>query len=126
MTTENIDTPLKADCNPRLVRLLQCGRKSCGYVLTDDEREWKSVEYGKRAICSQCGCDSFYTLNEKGQQITTRDREKYRDGIDPTTIEPSPRMGPKMTKAIIRAKWHAINQANDTVEQPAPTKTDEI
>ena len=105
--TPKLTDAVEGDSVHRLVRILQCGRQSCSHVLTEDERDWKSDprwESSRTAICPECGCDSFYTLNEKGQQITTRDREKYREGIDPSTLEPSPRMGPKNRRMILAAK----------------------
>lgn len=109
-TTDQTTTLSRVDL-PRLVRLIQCGRRSCGYVLTEDEREWSQDpewEFRKTAICPKCGEDSFYTLNERGQKITFKERDKYRDGLDPTTIEPSPRMGLKMRRRILAAKRRAI------------------
>ena len=101
-----------SDCQKRLVRLLQCGRKSCGHVLTESERDWvksKDFEGARTAVCPECGNDDFYTLNAAGQAMTTRD---MRDGadreIDPATIEPSPRMGPKMKARILDAKRRAL------------------
>ncbi len=108
----------------RLVRLLQCGRRSCGYVLAEDEREWlQDPEWSARktAHCPKCGEDGFYTLNEKGQQITTRDREKYRDGLDPTLIDPSPRMGPKNRQMILAAKQRIL-EANASGHSPREIK----
>ena len=96
---------------PRLVRLVQCARKSCGHVLLEDERGWtlpKGALFSRTAICPKCSNHSFYTLNEKGQQITMRDSEKYRHGIDPASIEPSPRMGLKMKRRILAAKRRAL------------------
>lgn len=101
-----------------LVRLIECGRRSCGYILTEDEREWSEDpewEGRKTAICPKCGEDGFYTLNESGQRITMRDRDKYRDGIDPATIEPSPRMGLTRRRRIFAAKLRAI-EANDEAQ----------
>lgn len=99
----------------RLVRLIQCGRRACSHILTEDEREWTRPlgELRRRtAICPQCGCDNFYTLNERGQSITFRELENYRNGLDPATIEPSPRMGSKMKSRLLAAKARIL-QAND-------------
>ena len=111
--TENLNNAADGGLlQPRLVRILECGRQSCGYVLTEKERDWKSDprwESHRTAICPECGCDSFYTLDEKGQRITTCDREKYREGIDPTTLEPSPRMGPKKRQRILAVKQRILD-----------------
>jgi len=95
------------------VKLIQCGRHSCGHILLEDERDWKPLTEwsGKRAICPKCGEDSFYTLNEKGQKTTMSQRDQYRDGIDPATIEPSSRMGLKMRRRILAAKRRAMEGA---------------
>ena len=100
----------RAVSQPRLV--LQCGRKSCGHVLTESERDWVKSKYfkgAKTAVCPECGNDDFYALNSAGQAMTARD---MRDGaareIDPATIEPSPRMGPKMKARILDAKRRAL------------------
>lgn len=112
-----------SDCQERLVRLLQCGRKSCGHVLTEGEREWvksKDFEGARTAVCPECGNDDFYTLNAAGQAMTARD---MRDGadreIDPATIEPSPRMGPKMKARILDAKRRALESLPNDLALPA-------
>ncbi|MEO5715037.1 MAG: hypothetical protein ABIT37_16280 [Luteolibacter sp.] len=100
---------------PRLVRLVMCGRRSCSHVLIEEERDWREDPDWKghrTAVCPKCGDDSFYHLNEAGQKINFSDREKYRNGIDPATIEPSPKMGLKMKRRILRAKRHALSLAN--------------
>jgi len=97
--------------NPILVRLIQCGRRSCSYVLTEDERDWEQHpkwDSGKVAVCPICGNDGFYTLKPNGQKMTMSERDQYRDGIDPATIEPSPRMGPKMKAYLRDAKRRAL------------------
>ncbi len=110
---------------PRLVRLLQCGRKSCGHVLTEAEREWvksKDFEGARTAVCPECGNDDFYTLNAAGQSMTMRQmRESGEREIDPATIEPSPRMGPKMKARILDAKRRALESLpNSELSQPHP------
>ncbi len=105
------DSRVVAVDHPRLVSLLQCGKQRCGHVLLEEERAWTAPKGSlnrRVAICPKCGHDSFYTLNEKGQQITTRDREQYRHGLDPTMIEPSPRMGLKMKRRILAVKRRAL------------------
>lgn len=107
-------TPETSNSAPHLVHLIQCGRRACSHVLTEDEREWTAPEGALRrrtAICPQCGCDNFYTLNESGQSITFRDREKYRNGLNPADIEPSPRLGPKMKNRLLAVKARIIQQA---------------
>lgn len=91
-----------------LVRLIQCGRRSCSYVLTEDERDWMPNGFGKTAVCPICGNDGFYRLKPNGQKMTMSERDQYRDGIDPATIEPSPRMGPKMKAYLRDAKRRAL------------------
>jgi hypothetical protein len=118
-----VDESAPAVALPRLVRLVQCGRRACGYVLTEEERDWREDpewEGRKTAVCPKCGEDSFYSLNELGQKLTMRDRDKYRDGIDPATIEPSPRMGEKMKRWILAAKSRAIGTGK--VESPEVTE----
>jgi hypothetical protein len=103
------------DCVQRLVVLLKCGRKSCSHVLIEEEREWLEDPLWtarKTATCPKCSNDGFFTLNEKGQEITMKDRDKYRGGIDVNLIEPSPRMGLKMKRRIFRAKRHALSLHN--------------
>ncbi len=124
-TMITITQPPRAVPLHRFVRLIQCGRRSCGYVLTEDEREWRQDpewEARKTAICPKCGEDGFYTLNEKGQQITMRDSEKYRNGLNPATIEPSTRMGLKMRRIILAAKRRALCPANDKHSNSHPEK----
>jgi len=66
----------------------------------------------KVAICPKCGNDSFYTLNRHGQKIN-----KMNEPLDPTTIEPSPRMGLKMRRRIFAARRRATDiQANDAAQ----------
>jgi hypothetical protein len=55
-----------------------------------------------------CGNGDFYTLKPNGQKMTMGERDQYRDGIDPTTIEPAPRMGPKMKAYLHDAKRRAL------------------
>ena len=86
------------------VKLIQCGRRSCSYVLDEDERAWEQHpewEDGKVAVCPICGQDDFFTLKPNGQKVRVSEMDEYRDGIDPNLIEPTPRMGPKM-KAYLR------------------------
>lgn len=98
---------------PRLVRLIQCGRRSCGHVLTEDERPLRRDDDRRSTcICPKCGEDSFYTLNEKGQSINQMSYE-----LDPSTIEPSPRMGPKMKARILDAKRRAMQSINAETTQ---------
>jgi len=120
--TPKLTDAVEGDSVHSLVRLLQCGRQSCGYVLTEDEREWlQDPEWSARrtAHCPKCGEDGFYTLNEKGQKITARDREKYRDGLDPTLIEPSPRMGPKNRRMILAAKERILEANVEPIDRPS-------
>lgn len=91
----------------RVVRLIQCGRRSCGFILTEEERKWTvdpKWEARQTAVCPRCGEDGFYTLKPNGQKTTMKERDKYRDGIDPTLIDPAPRMGPKMRAGLLAAK----------------------
>lgn len=99
-----------------LVKVIECSRKSCGHILLDDERDWKPMDIGKRAICPKCGCESFYTVKENGQTMKTSEREKYRAGIDPVEIEPTPRMGPKRRAALLAVKKRAL-----ALIEPTPT-----
>ena len=104
---------------PRIVQLLQCGRKSCGHVLIKEECEWRGCQYESTATCPKCGNEDFWTLKENGQKVKASEMDAYRDGVDPETIEASPRMGLKMTKALIRAKWYVIHsQANAATHAP--------
>ena len=105
------DSPAVSGSVQRLVRLIQCERRSCGHVLIEDERAWiPHPEWAgaMRAVCPKCADYGFYTLNEKGQAIGIKDLDKYRNGIDPETIDPSPRMGLKMKRRILAAKRRAI------------------
>lgn len=104
----------------RLVRLVQCGRRSCGYILTEGERVWvpsKNFDMGQTAVCPICEEDSFYTLKPNGQKVKFSERDDYRDGIDPTMIEPAPRMGPKV-KAYLRDAKRRILEANRELSRP--------
>ena len=108
---------------PRLVRLLQCSRKSCGHVLTEGEWIYKKHPYwdgGSMAFCPECGGNAFCALNAAGQAMTARDmRESNTLEIDLATIQPSPRMGPKMTARILDAKRRALeSQANVKAHPP--------
>lgn len=88
-----------------MIHLIECGRASCSHILTNDEQVWLPPDENRRtATCPKCGGDSFYTLNEIGQRIGFSQRDKYRNGIDPASILPSPRMGPKRKKALLRVK----------------------
>lgn len=96
---------------PKLVRLIQCGRRSCSYVLAEEERHWREDpewEDHKTAICPLCGEDSFYHLKANGQKISFRERDQYRDGVPLDEIEATPRMGPKMRNALRDAKTRAF------------------
>jgi hypothetical protein len=99
----------------RLVKLLRCGRKSCSHVLIEEEKEWRTdPEWAARKTshCPKCGEVGFYTLNELGQIIKYSQRDEYRNGIDPTKIVPSPRMGLAMKRRILRAKRYALSLTN--------------
>lgn len=103
--------PATAEQKPPTVILLQCAKSRCGHVLTEDEYVWKSdrsfgLADSKTAHCPRCDGVAFYTLNALGQIRKSRD-ESPRE-IDPTTIEPSPRMGLKMKRRILAAKRRAI------------------
>lgn len=91
-----------------LVKLIQCGRRSCSHVLIEDERGWKLNDIGHTAVCPKCGNDDFYTLKPNGQKTSFSERDLYRDGIDPATIEPTPRMGPKFKAALMDARRRAL------------------
>ena len=112
-----IEPPADADSAPTLVRLIQCARRGCGHVLTEEERAWKPTRRGRRASCPACGGDSFYTLKPNGQATVWGERDQYRDGIDPTLIEPAPRMGPKKKAALLAAKRRILAAI---AEQPQP------
>ncbi len=106
--------------SPKLVRLIQCGRRSCSYVLTEDERLWEpKSEIGQVAVCPICGDDSFYTLKANGQKVTFKEREEYRDGVNVDEIEATPRMGPKMRSYLRDAKARALGRiAKEKEAQP--------
>lgn len=96
---------------PRLVRLIRCGRKSCGHVLTEEERGWRQDPKWaafRTAICPECGGDSFFTLNAAGQAMTARGMRDGPRDIDPAAIEPSPRLGPQMKARVLDAKRRAL------------------
>lgn len=95
-----------------LVKLIQCGRRSCSYVLLGDERRWLPKDIGRTACCPFCGNDDFYTLKANGQKTVWSERDLYRNGIDPNLIEPTPRMGPKMRSALLDAKRRALESIN--------------
>lgn len=109
------------------VRLLECSRRSCSYILSEEERLWVPNERwkgmgGKSATCPKCGGDSFFTLNEVGQRITSKDREKYRDGLVLAEIQPSPKMGSKRRHMLLAAKDRALAANSPAIpESSAPT-----
>ena len=92
------------ETKPILVHLMQCCRAKCGHILTKEEYAWEPSAIGRRAICPRCGCDSFYALAPDGQILTMKQRDEFRDGIDPETIEPFKRLGPKKRQALLEAK----------------------
>ncbi len=65
----------------------------------DHERLW---------IPSDCGNDEFFQLKENGQEQSMRDREAYRDGVDPTKIDASARMGTKKKLALMAVRRRAL------------------
>ena len=105
--TERGSDRATAACYPQKVKLLKCGKKTCSHVLTEDEQVWIPSDMGRSATCPKCGKDSFYSLNELGQEVTWNEREKYREGVNVDDIVPSERMGLKMKRRILRAKRHA-------------------
>lgn len=107
----------KDQTSPKLVRLLQCGRKSCGYVLADEERGWRREDIGQRAICPICANDDFYTLKANGQKVNYREMDEYRKGVDPNLIEATPRMGPKMRAYLRDAKKRILAMQTPTGEE---------
>lgn len=117
---ETLDQPSTAGASSqRLVRLIQCGRASCGYVLTEDEQKWvphPEFENSTTGTCPKCGKDSFYHLNAQGQK--RRMSEPLPWEIDPNDIEPSPKMGLKMKRRILAAKRRAI-EANAKLSDTA-------
>lgn len=92
---------------PKVI-LMQCGRRSCGHVLLDTEREWIPNGIGETACCPKCGEEGFYHLNELGQTLKMSQREQYRHGVDPHLINPSTRMGLKMRRRIFAVKARAL------------------
>lgn len=101
----------------RLVTLVQCCKSRCGHVLTEDEYVWipdddSRFRGSKRAVCPKfCGGRSFYTLNTSGQHRKSGDTGLRE--IDPTEIEPSPRLGLKMKRRLLAAKRRAIERNRD-------------
>lgn len=104
------DTPQQL--TKRLVHLVQCARRTCLHVLTEDEYEWVPHNSGETALCPKCLNDAFFSLNEFGQRLTMRDREKFRAGIDPNLIQPTPRMGKKRRAQLLAAKHRALENGN--------------
>jgi hypothetical protein len=96
--------------NDNLVKLIQCGRRSCSHVLLEDERAERPNDFGYTLICPKCGNDDFYTLKENGRKTVWSERDLYRNGIDPNLIEPTTRMGPKMRAALLSAKERALKE----------------
>lgn len=94
-----------------LVKIIQCSNKSCGHVLLENERDWTPTKWGKAAICPLCRCRRFYTLKTDGNATVMSERDTYRNGIDPTLMEPHPRMGPKKKASFLAAKERAIEKA---------------
>lgn len=97
------------DGGPALIRMLQCGKKSCSHIFTDDEHVWLPGTIGKRACCPLCHNGDYYTLKENGQKMTMQEREPYRKGIDPNAIEPTAKMGPKMRLRLERVKVRSLD-----------------
>lgn len=93
-----------------LVQILQCTRRACGHVMLEQERVWVPSEIGKQATCPMCSGVEFSHLKANGQAMTMRDinSEARRNGIEPTTIEASPRMGKKMKAAMLAVKERAM------------------
>lgn len=92
------------------ITLVQCCKGRCGYVLLESEYIWFSEamsRFSKTAHCPKCQGLEFYTLNSKGQARKQSDIGP-RD-IDPTTINPSSRMGLKMRRRILAAKKRALD-----------------
>lgn len=100
------------DVTPRRVRLLQCGRRSCSYVLTEDERAWRrdpGCSLGRRtAVCPACGADSFYNLNAQGKALTAQEMRSGDTSVDPSTIDPTGRMGPKKRAQLLAVRRRAL------------------
>lgn len=88
------------DGEPQLVQLVKCCKQKCSHILTDDFYDWLESEdgYGRTAHCPKCNGTEFYTLNHKGQQ------ENHASKLDPTTIEPTNRMGNKLRTKLLTVR----------------------
>ncbi len=94
------------------VHLMQCTKQRCGHVLLEDERDWipsPDWEGSKRAVCPKCANDSFYTLTAQGRCRTTKDRGLPKE-INAEDIQPSSRMGLKMTRRLFAARSRALGK----------------
>jgi len=106
--------------NKEMVILVECCKKSCGHILTEDEYAWMPDPRWKdsrTAECPMCGGESFYTLKENGQHRMSRDTAPRE--IHVMKIEPSTKMGPKRWAKILMAKKRAM----DRIEIPKPIFT---
>lgn len=95
-----------------IIRLVKCGKRSCGYVLAESERQWidhPELESATMAVCPLCRCSSFYALRNDGKEITVRDsRAGITNEFEAATIEPSARLGAKMKRLLLAAKARAL------------------
>lgn len=110
------DTPTQIP--PKLVLLVECARRSCSHIHTEEERVETPKRSGVSAVtCPACYCDTYYVLKPTGQRATYRELDKYRS-INPAGIEPAPRTGPKKKASLLAAKRRALGLP--AVPKPVP------
>lgn len=101
-------TPEKGLGVPRLVRLVKCGRQSCGHIMTEGERaDEPHPKFANcmKQVCPKCGCNSFWALNKHGQTING-----FGDDVElnPEDIEPTKRQGLKTKRRLLACKRRCL------------------
>lgn len=94
---------------PFTIILLECGKSRCQHILLSAEyveKPDKRWQGSRICTCPKCGGDSFYTLDPAGRARRMSDNAPRE--IDPETIQPSEKMGPKKRRRIFAAKARAL------------------
>ena len=108
------------------VELIECSLQRCAHIHLFKERDKKPGQLFKNSfvlVCPKCGCNSYYTLNAKGQ--ARRESDTSPREINAEDIEPSEKMGLKKRRRILAAKRRALEAAASTPSIKSIPSTEE-
>ena len=91
-----------------LVKLVECARRGCGHILTEEEYEWRPGSFGKTAVCPLCFGETFYRLKANGRRMTPDDTRHGPEKFDPATIAPCSKLGLKKQMGLLDVKRRVL------------------